>query len=280
MRLRQVSIAAYRSFRKSTTLHVDPRITVILGPNDHGKSNCLSALLHLNNDAPFVEDRDLNWDCVDDEKSLPSIVAVFELTTEQIREVLGLENPQIEEHNRSLAERQAAAKSEDPAAVQDPTDSKDEPYPVLTEADVATVKVKRVGVNGELTIEASVQLYADTEKHLLNLVPRFELINPVDIKEHSLPERMLIKDTSIEDHMPNMRDVFVPAVADYAAKLLALKGEIKPDEAEFTAKFLADFDAAYNKGKVTTKVIEWAATAMDKIAGLKRIVFVVTTSLF
>src|SRR4051812_48720404 len=73
----------------------------------------------------------------------------------------------------------------------------------------------------------------------------------------------------MEDHMPNLREVFVPAVADYAAKLLVLKGENKPDEEEFRAKFLADFDGVYSKGKVTTNVVDWAANATVKIAGLK-----------
>lgn len=80
---------------------------------------------------------------------------------------------------------------------------------------------------------------------------------------------MLTKDTSIEDHVPNLREVFVPAVAEYAAKLMVLKGENKPDEGEFRAKFLADFDNIYSKGKVTTKVADWAENATASIGGLK-----------
>lgn len=566
MRLKQVTIAGYRSIRKPTTLHVETGITVILGPNDHGKTNCLNALVHLNEDAPFVEDRDLNWDNSGEEEALPSIVAIFELTPEEIRRVLELENPGIEAHNRKVMERKAAAEAEDPAGVLEPEGFKAELYPILKEADVAHVKVKRVGVKGELQIEPPEQLLEDTEKHLLGLVPRFELINPVDklsdsvtsaelaqgqnefmrgifyyagldpdaavdlfeqndrtqrqlekasealnrtlreawsqgrtlkfrlrhdsqhkrielliedpsvesrfvrasrrssgfthyfalktilharqrdheansyfllfdepgiylhpsgqhdllqvlemlatesqiayvthslfminktfparhrllmkgeggttldgkpyvgrwqavlgalgmtltgtilfsnfvvltegdsdpiylyamlqkavaagkcridlnavtflstgeskhadvlirllvetapkptigviadgdqggkdrqvylnamIQEHGLPERILTKDTSIEDHVPNLREVFVPAVADYVSKLLVLKGDNKPDEEEFRAKFFADFDSVFSKGRVTTKVIEWAEKAAISIGGLK-----------
>jgi predicted ATP-dependent endonuclease of OLD family len=62
MRLRKVSIIGYRSIRERLDLDVDARVTVVLGANDHGKTNLLHAITHLNDDAPFVLDRDLNWD--------------------------------------------------------------------------------------------------------------------------------------------------------------------------------------------------------------------------
>ncbi len=61
MRLSRVRIEGFRSIKRPLELHVDPRTTVLLGPNDHGKTNVLLALTHLQPDKPFVEE-DRNWD--------------------------------------------------------------------------------------------------------------------------------------------------------------------------------------------------------------------------
>ena len=89
------------------------------------------------------------------------------------------------------------------------------------------------------------------------------------VKEYELAERALTKDTSVEDHIPNLREVFVQAVADFAAKLVVLKGDVKPDVQEFRAKFLDDFDKSFDKGRVTTKIMDWVTRSTADIAGLK-----------
>lgn len=61
MRLSRVRIEGFRSIKRPLELHIDPRTTVLLGPNDHGKTNVLLALTHLQPDKPFVEE-DRNWD--------------------------------------------------------------------------------------------------------------------------------------------------------------------------------------------------------------------------
>ncbi|ABS63299.1 hypothetical protein Plav_1680 [Parvibaculum lavamentivorans DS-1] len=73
MRLTKVQIKGYRSFKAKTTILLDNHITVLLGANDHGKTNFLSALEHLNVDHPFEEERDLNWDEDADSGEFPSI---------------------------------------------------------------------------------------------------------------------------------------------------------------------------------------------------------------
>ena len=79
MRLHGVEVEGYRSIRQSMSLPVDRHVTVVLGANDHGKSNLIEALLHLNADAPFDEERDLNWDCTDRRDALPPVSFLFEL---------------------------------------------------------------------------------------------------------------------------------------------------------------------------------------------------------
>ena len=47
MHLVKVEIDGYRSFSSRVPLQLDDSVTVILGANDHGKSNFLEALTHL-----------------------------------------------------------------------------------------------------------------------------------------------------------------------------------------------------------------------------------------
>ncbi len=70
MQLAKAVVDGYRSIRAPLEFHVDPRVTVVLGANDHGKTNLLDALVHLNEPNAFTED-DLNWDCDDRADELP-----------------------------------------------------------------------------------------------------------------------------------------------------------------------------------------------------------------
>lgn len=80
MKLKRVVIEGYRSFVEKTEVHFDSNVTVILGANDHGKSNLLDALTHLNRDTPFDAEKDLNWDKEDDKSALPRIDFELALT--------------------------------------------------------------------------------------------------------------------------------------------------------------------------------------------------------
>jgi predicted ATP-dependent endonuclease of OLD family len=61
MLLSKVKVRNFLSIKGECELPVDRRVSVLLGANDHGKSNLLKALKHVNLDAPLVED-DVNWD--------------------------------------------------------------------------------------------------------------------------------------------------------------------------------------------------------------------------
>jgi predicted ATPase len=59
--LKSVEVKGFRSFRESQTCHIDRFVTVLIGANDHGKSNLLRAINALNGDFTVSVD-DRNWD--------------------------------------------------------------------------------------------------------------------------------------------------------------------------------------------------------------------------
>lgn len=113
MLLKRIKIEGYRSLRRPLEVHVDPNVTVVLGANDHGKSNLLAALSHLNPNDEFMDD-DLNWDCADVADTFPSAEYEFVLSQterEEMREVerLRREEAQLDELRQAVdAEHQAA----------------------------------------------------------------------------------------------------------------------------------------------------------------------------
>jgi predicted ATP-dependent endonuclease of OLD family len=102
VKLRQVTIAGYRSIREPLEFVVDDRITVVLGANDHGKTNVLQAIRHLNDDNPFVGERDLNWDYHARGREFPHVEFKFGLSDEERTALLEVEN--IEIRRRTIRE--------------------------------------------------------------------------------------------------------------------------------------------------------------------------------
>lgn len=67
MRLLEVRINGFRSVKEPLRLHIDPAVSILIGANDHGKTNLLEAIRSLNDDRSFtVEDE--NWDLVGQNK--------------------------------------------------------------------------------------------------------------------------------------------------------------------------------------------------------------------
>ena len=92
MHLKRVEIEGYRSIGDKVGIHVERDVTVLLGANDHGKTNILNAIRHLNVDNPFDSATDLNWDRRAWPEKFPSITFHFLLEDsdlEQITELAG-----------------------------------------------------------------------------------------------------------------------------------------------------------------------------------------------
>lgn len=61
MRLTRIIITGFLSIQKTETIILDRKINILIGANDHGKTNILRAIKCLNDDNPIVEE-DRNWD--------------------------------------------------------------------------------------------------------------------------------------------------------------------------------------------------------------------------
>lgn len=64
MRLTRVIITGFRSVQKTQGVILDKKINILIGANDHGKTNILYAIKCLNDDSPITEE-DRNWDLPD-----------------------------------------------------------------------------------------------------------------------------------------------------------------------------------------------------------------------
>ena len=83
MVLKRITIQDFLSIRGEVAVDVDKKVTILLGANDHGKSNILRALTCLNKEQAITED-DRNWDA----ETAPSISFDFKLNSEEQSELL------------------------------------------------------------------------------------------------------------------------------------------------------------------------------------------------
>ncbi len=180
MRLTSVTVEGFRSVRDRQSIPFDDRVTVILGPNDHGKSNILLALTRLNDDGEFQQDDDLNWDRVGGHDDLPFVAGTFLLDSGDLEEIRAVVNAHRTAANRQRRE-QAAAHPDNSEAGGEP-DAKPTPdeLPLEIKDLQEAVTLSRRGLDGGLQCG-----YPDygagtaVEEIILDkLAPRFELLAP------------------------------------------------------------------------------------------------------
>jgi predicted ATP-dependent endonuclease of OLD family len=171
MVLKRVKIEAFKSVRKICELVVDDRITTLMGANDHGKSNLLHAIAHLNQENPFVSD-DLNWDTkiVSQGSKLPSVVAEFHFD-------------QVELDQLKTIVAEVEAKTNKPAETSGPTRGSTDKTestipPDLSKLLVPQLQLAREGIPGELSVDGIRldSLPDQVGKWFASTIPRFELI--------------------------------------------------------------------------------------------------------
>src|ERR1700728_4452071 len=89
MLLARLEITDFLSIKGTLPIDLDKKITIMLGSNDHGKSNVLRAIRHLN-DGDLITDEEANWDATEegdwDATVTPALSFTFSLTAAERRE--------------------------------------------------------------------------------------------------------------------------------------------------------------------------------------------------
>src|SRR5229473_1965179 len=106
MKLKQVRVDGFRSVKERVKLFIDPKVTILIGANDHGKTNLLEAIRCLNDDKALTPE-DENWDSVD--QGRPVLEFDFGLDEEESEQLKLLADGVAEkEHERKVAEAAAS----------------------------------------------------------------------------------------------------------------------------------------------------------------------------
>lgn len=89
------------------------------------------------------------------------------------------------------------------------------------------------------------------------------------LKSHQIESKQLLEDTTTEDYLPLVAELYPRAVAEYVLKLVETAGQKieKPDD--FRADFRTSFRERFEEGKVTRNVAAWASDAGKKLGKLE-----------
>lgn len=196
MKLKKLKIKGFRSVKKEEPLRVDEKITILIGANDHGKSNLLDAILRLNEDTPFVAD-DKNWDLPSSEKMAISWHfkaddAVMQKLSELTAKPLALEGTElapVPEGQAPLAKPIAEVLT----------------FPVNAESEI--VYYRDDTTNGVKVESLPIEIPVSMEPEILKLRPRVELF--------SLPQNNLVDELTLaqlkDDKFEFMQGIFQEA---------------------------------------------------------------------
>lgn len=174
MKLKKVVLKGYRSIKQEETLRIDDRVTILIGANDHGKSNLLAAIKCLNDDAAITPD-DRNWDSP--ENSVVEIRWHFDVNDEILRRL------------NELGPKSITEKIEPPPPPPPQPDGSPSPQPTPPPMPRPPRREKSLPVGGGREIVFAkdsspnkikivalpVEVGVSNEQEILNLRPRVEL---------------------------------------------------------------------------------------------------------
>ena len=191
MQLKSVTIQAFRSIRDKVTLNVEPKVTVVLGANDHGKTNALNAIHFLNRDLSLSED-DLNWDDKEEweevKESFPRLEFEFELEPAEGKALAEAENA----HRAAQLKVQADEVETDPededaegdegkilgGVIEGKPPELIQPFPRVTAPKTITMGKK--GVPGTIFYPKSDFSASVLKEFFKENLPRVEIIKPTE----------------------------------------------------------------------------------------------------
>lgn len=156
MLLQRIVISNFLSIRGSIEIDMDPKVTILLGSNDHGKTNILRALQHLNADTPISQD-EANWDGYNEGEE-PSLSFDLRFGDEERRAWREIVEELQKTNGRAETEVTTASSSEEEPAAEEPSTEKIAPRKPIAEK--------------ETTEKASMPVQLDPTADFLTLVRR------------------------------------------------------------------------------------------------------------
>ena len=230
MRLTRVEIEGYRSIGRKVDIRVERDVTILIGANDHGKTNILSAIEHLNPDKQFAPDTDLNWDRVNQSEEFPCLTFHLQLEESDRAAIAALSTPP-EPASSAPPEAPAgptAAPSQAPTVhvapapegPNQPSDgAEDQPaseanhLPLQVHEIPEVLIVQRKGITGATQYVAGDVPLSLLEAFAKENLPRVEIIRP----QEKIPDAVTVEDLAEKSHE------FMRGILYYAG--------IDPDEA-------------------------------------------------
>ena len=213
MRLTRVEIEGYRSIGRKIDIRVERDVTILIGANDHGKTNILSAIEHLNPDKQFAPDTDLNWDRVKQSEEFPCLTFHLQLE-ESDRAAIGALSTPPEPASSAPPEAPAgttAAPSQAPAVhvapapegPNQPSDgAEDQPaseanhLPLQVHEIPEVLIVQRKGITGATQYVAGDVPLSLLEAFAKENLPRVEIIRP----QEKIPDAVTVEDLAEKSH--------------------------------------------------------------------------------
>lgn len=157
MKLTRLVVQGFKSVKGEGTLIIDSKVTILIGANDHGKSNLLDAILHLNDDKQITEE-DRNWDLPESE--LVKLQWHFTPSESALAKLKSLEVAQV-----PIQE-----------GVDAPASPSEEIFPVNTTGEIIYYRDSKNNTVKVLSLPLQIPVSKVTE--ILSLRPRIELFVP------------------------------------------------------------------------------------------------------
>ena len=293
MLLTKIKVKNYLSINGESEFPMDPRVTVLLGANDHGKSNLLRSLEHLNFDRPILAD-DENWD-----SKGARIDFTFCLTGAEIEELRSL-LVAASEKLKVLEEREGEAAREEFESNEEPDEDQDSASSAPAAATPSTAPVLGVNAVGALSLAvpkvasaaASIATPADEDEEVeLDEPSREEIESDIRYLEailNTAPESVFYRDGigaplslngrsigGLEDEIQQVLAGMIPRVELFKAFSGELQDSVTGDEiARNDSEFLQgiffyaglnplDCSALFEHDDETDKRLEEASRELD-----------------
>lgn len=165
MKLKNVIICGFKSIKGTEDFLIDERITILIGANDHGKSNILEAIQKLNDDHPILE-TERNWDSND--KQLPRIEWHFKIAPDELLSFANQDN-----------------KENEPITPESPSNSSQKTNSIASENQFQINSNQELvffkeGINTTLKVcSVPIKITKEKEGDLLKIRPKIEAFSPV-----------------------------------------------------------------------------------------------------